>query len=90
MKLTPIELNIRASWAINCAIQHLLTQVESERAYVEPKNLFQVATKFLLLLDRVKAHIEPPLHPETGKSKPEQKDISKLNAELDAGSEYPN
>jgi hypothetical protein len=84
MKLTPIELNIRASWAINCAVAFHASYPEAERT-LEAKYLFSTAKEFLQLLDEVKAFIEAPELPAQGKSTPEKKEIAKDEAENDAG-----
>ena len=73
MKLTPVELSIRASWAINCAVAYNASLPENDKE--EVKHLLSTAKDFLDLLDRVKAYIEPPIQEEKGRSKAEKKDL---------------
>lgn len=59
-KLTPIELNIRSSWAINCAVA-LLSEVQKIDATDDTFKLIEDNAKiFVAMLDNVKAHIQPP------------------------------
>ncbi len=63
MKLQPIELNIRASWAINCAVATLTEDEKHLPEYSMQEIIFSKASWFLATLDKVKSYIEPPEPP---------------------------
>lgn len=82
MKLNPIELNIRASWSINCAVA--MGDINCRDLEAASLIIKDRAIMFLKILDKIKNHIEPPII-EQGRTTFEKKDERKLDADLDAG-----
>ena len=77
--LSQIELNIRASWALNCAVA--MGKMPSDVRNDVHDELLQRAEMFLGLLDEVKAVIRPPLKETKGRSPAEVADIKKTARE---------
>lgn len=84
MNMTSQELQIRACWALNCAVA--MGDVTGHDLKPEVI-LLDRAKMFLKLLDQVKAVIQPPMTPIVGKGKVEKQEAAKEEAEHDAGNE---
>lgn len=72
--MNPTEKNIRASWALNCAVASIKKETAKTPEQFKSE-LFVRAIVFLELFEMVKAYIEPPLKAETGRSKAEKNDL---------------